>query len=150
MAIDPKTYVKKEGGGADDSAAVVDPRGTAVTAHSPQALFTAPIVLERTKKGKKKGKRYTSGTKGLQQLALGVSKAAYRSANSFADGFRVFSKQSNKSARRRRDGLIRDSLRNASSGFAEGLTELGRAPGEIARRISSRNVWRTFRIFTLS
>lgn len=151
---DPKIQVKRgqEGSGTpiDEAvAAIVDPRGTPVSANAPQPLFTTPVILERKRKGKNK-KRYTSGTKGLQRLTLGWSKAAYRSANAFAEGFDTFSKRSDKSARRRRDGLIRDSLRNASRGFADGLGELGRAPGEIARRISGRAVWRTFRMFTLS
>ncbi len=108
------------------------------------ALITTPLVLERWKKKKKK--KYSRGTKGLQRLTLGVSDALFRTANSVARGTRTFSKRSNKSARRRRDGLVRDSLRNASRGFANGLTELGEAPSEIARRIGTGQVRRGFRV----
>jgi hypothetical protein len=152
MAIDVKEGKKShESGGtqAGETATVVEPRATPVNPHGPPPLFSTPVILERKKKGRNK-RRYTSGTKGLQRLTLGVAKAAYRSANAFAEGLQTFSKRSNRSARRRRDGLIRDSLRNASSGFADGLNELGRAPREVTRKISGRAIWRTFRIFTLS
>jgi len=118
---------------------------------SPRALITSPVimVLKRGKSAKKGSrKRYSSGTKAFQRLVLGVSKAAFRSTNSVAKGLKTFAKDSNKSARKRRDGIIRDALRNASSGLSDGFTELGRAPGEIARRVSSRRVWRTVRTFT--
>jgi len=116
---------------------------------SPDALLTTPMILVREKSGRKRSrKRYTRGAKGFQQLALGISKAAFRVTNSVAKGLGTFARESNKSGRKRRDGIIRDSLRNASSGVSDGLTELGRAPGEVARRINSGRVWRTVRVFT--
>ena len=116
---------------------------------SPQAIITTPMILKLGRSSKKSSsKKYTRGTKVFQRLALGVSKAAFRSTNSVAKGLETFAKDSNKSARKRRDGMIRDSLRNASNGVSEGFTELGKAPGEIARRVSSGQVWRTVRIFT--
>jgi len=110
------------------------------------ALFTAPVVIERLK-GKKRKKKYTKGTKGVQRLAVGVSDAVFRSANSVAKGAKTFSKRSKKSSRKKRDGLVRDSLRNASRGLSDGLTELGKAPNEIAKRISTGQVRRTLRVF---
>ena|ERR1700741_4437312 len=110
------------------------------------ALLRTPIVLEPLK-GRKRKKKYTQGTKGLQRLTLGVSDALYRSANSVSRATKTFSKRSKKSARKRRDGLVRDSLRNASRGFANGLIELGEAPNEIAQRIGTGQVRRTFRAF---
>ena len=155
--MDIKYNVKKGtevgASGTDEPApATGDDRGKpgGVTVRHPQPLFATPIVLERKKTRGKGKRRYTSGTGGFQRLTLGLTKGAYRAANSFAEGLDTFSRKSNKSSKRRRDGLIRDSLRNASSGIADGLAELGRAPGEVARKIRTRDVWRTFRFFTLS
>jgi hypothetical protein len=150
--MDIKHNVKKgEAGLSGTDEPTPTPVVPPVTVRYPQPLFATPIVLERKKTGGKgKRRRYTRGTGGLQRLTLGLAKGAYRVADSFADGLDTFSKQSNKSSKRRRDGLIRDSLRNASSGIADGLAELGRAPGDVARKIRTRDVWRTFRFFTLS
>jgi hypothetical protein len=108
------------------------------------AILRTPLVYSL--KSRKRKKKYTSGTKGFQRLALGLSDALYRSSNSVSRAARTFSKRSNKSARKRRDGLVRDSLRNASRGFANGLTELGEAPYEVARRIPTGQVRRTFQV----
>jgi len=119
------------------------------TKKSDGALFTTPIVIEPVrKKGKKKKKKYTRGTKGIQRLALGVTDALYRSANSVAKAEKTISKRSKKSSRKKKDGLVRDSLRNASRGIGDGFTELGKAPNEIARRIGTGQVRRAFRVFT--
>jgi len=115
-----------------------------------QALIVTPVFYERKRcRDKKKGKRknrYSKGTKGFQKFLLGASRAAYRTANSFANGFNTFAKRSDRSARRKKDGLIRYSLRNASRGFQDGLDQLGKAPNAIAKQIGTNNVRRGFRI----
>lgn len=111
-------------------------------------VLTVPIVIERAKRKKRNKKKYTQGTKAIQRLVLGISEAGVRSSNSITKGLRTFTKRSKKSSRKRRDGLVRDSLRNASIGFSDGMNQLGRAPYEIARRVGTGRIWRTFRAFT--
>ncbi len=108
------------------------------------------IILERRKKSKKgrKKTKYTRGTKGGQKFLLGLSEAGYRVANSFSEGLNTFVKRSKNSQRKKRDGLIRYSLRNASRGISDGLTELGKAPEEITDRIGTGTVWRVVRVVT--
>jgi len=108
-------------------------------------LITSAIVVRRGKKGGRK--RYTSGTKAGQRLGFGFTKAGYRVFNSFADGMKTFVDRSDDSRSKRKDGFVRDSLRNASRGIRDGFTELGRAPSEIADRIGRRQVWRIARTF---
>ena len=124
------------------------PEGAARKGDAP--VFTTPIVIEavKTKSGKKKKRKYTRGTKGVQRFTLGLAEAGSRVANSFGKGSRRFVKESKKSSRKRKDGLVRDSLRNASDGFSDAANEFGKAPGEVARRISTKQVRRTFRILT--
>jgi hypothetical protein len=139
MAADIKAEVK------------IDPKQkstpSTVDQWSPVAPQALPRVMKLEKVRTSRTKRYSRGTKDFQRLALGLSKAAYRSTNSVAKALRTFADDSNRSARRRRDGIIRDALRNASNAFSDGVTELGKAPGEVARRVSSRRVWRTVRPF---
>jgi|SwirhirootsSR1_FD_contig_21_1834016_length_1030_multi_4_in_0_out_0_2 hypothetical protein len=113
------------------------------------AMFTAPIVMTLDRRSSKKGrKRYSQGTKGTQRFLFGVSKAGFRVSDSFSRGFDTFVKRSNRSARKRKDGYVRDSLENASRGVGKGLSTLGRAPYDVARRIPTRVVWNTFRVLT--
>ena len=110
-----------------------------------QQLIASPVYFTRKKKKSKK-RRYTKGTKPFQKLILGASRAAYRTANSFSEGFDTFAKRSKRSARRRRDGLVRDSLRNAARGFSDTAREFGKVPWPIARQIGTKNVRRGFRV----
>jgi hypothetical protein len=148
MASEVKTDVKQETKRSGES---VDASSTGhVGGVSAHAVITTPLLLKRDKSGGAKGKKkYSRGTRGVQRLLYGVSKAAYRSTNSFAEGLDTFVKKSNKSARKRRDGLIRESLRNATKGVADGVAELGKAPEEITKRIGTRRVWKLFRVLPL-
>jgi hypothetical protein len=111
---------------------------------SEQAVITVPIVLTRNTR-KRRRKRYTKGTRGQQRFILGLSEAAYRLTNSLSKGFDTFNDRSKRSRWRKRDGLERDFFRNASRGVNDAFNELGRAPGELARRVSTRRVAKTFR-----
>jgi hypothetical protein len=112
-----------------------------------EPLLTTPIVIEPVRGKKKKKRKYSKGTKGVQRLAQGVTDALYRSANSVAKADKTVSKRSKKSARKKRDGLVSDSLRNYSAGVSDGFKELGKAPNEIAKRIGTKRVRRTFKAF---
>ena len=112
-----------------------------------QAVLKSVIVLKVQKSGKnKKKKKYSDGTKGLQRFEYGLSRAAYRVSNAFAEGTKTFSDRSKKSARKRKDGLVRDSLRNFGKAVSDGVKEISDAPDEVTRRISTRRVWKTIRI----
>ena len=111
---------------------------------SEQAVITVPIVLTRNSR-KRRRKRYTKGTKGQQRFILGLSEAAYRATNAVSKGFDTFNDRSKKSRWKKRDGIERDFLRNASRGVRDALYELGKAPGELTRRISTRRVAKAVR-----
>lgn len=109
-----------------------------------QPLLTTPMYFDyrggrRRGRKRRRSPRYSRGTRAWQRLTFGSERAGYRIANSFARGLRTFVRRSDRSRRRRKDGLLRDQFRNASRGFSTALNELGRAPGEIAWRIGTRN-----------
>src|SRR6476661_3333750 len=72
-----------------------------------------PVVYEkRTKKGKRK-KKYSRGLKEPQREERRVSRAAERIAQAVVDGLSEYRDRRDKSARRKRDGAIKDAVRNA-------------------------------------
>jgi hypothetical protein len=148
MASEIKTDVKQEPKkGGEYAEASSAGHGGGVSAH---AVITTPLLLKREKAGDGKAKKkYSRGTRGVQRLLYGLSKAAYRSTNSVSEGLDTFVKQSSKSSKKRRDGFIREALRNASKGVADGVAELGKAPEEITKRIGTRRVWKLFRVLPL-
>lgn len=116
------------------------------TLHSAGAILTSPVILTLGKGGKKKRKRYSRGTKSSQRFLYGLSKAGYRVSDSFTSGLNLFVKRSNRSAKKKRDGLTRDSIRNASRGLGRGIRTLSRVPDDLTRRGGTRFIWRTFRV----
>jgi hypothetical protein len=148
MATDTTRGSTKVSEQTETKTTVSGPEGQATyrTQSSEQQLLDSPVYFDRRKKKDKRRRRYSKGTKPWQKLLLGASRAAYRTANSFARGFDTFAKRSNRSARRRRDGLVRDSLRNAARGFNDASREVGKAPWAVARQIGTKNVRRGFRI----
>lgn len=145
------TDKKPEGSTADQRAGGEQPKSSV----SPQAVLTTPMIFQREKSqkerdGKTGKKRYTKGTKSFQRLILGTTKAGFRVSNSLSEGLNTFVKRSKKSARKKRDGLLRDSFYNASRGFADGMAELGKAPREIAARVGTGRVRRILRIFPIA
>lgn len=147
MATDTTTTTKK-------TTSVDTPDGTAKTqvevTQSP--LWATPIIVRREKK-KKRGRRnrkrkYSRGTKNTQRLLLGVSKAGYRVANSFARENKTIFKRSKRSSRRRKDGIVRDAFKNFSRGLNRGTRQLGKAPWPVAKRLNTKSSWRFLRAFT--
>jgi hypothetical protein len=116
----------------------------------PQPLLKTPVVFHavRRKKRREGRKRYSGGTRQSQRFLFGLSRAAFRTANAMSKGLDTYTRRSEKSMRRKRDGMVKDFLRNTSRGFADAAEELGRAPEEIAWRISTKTVRRTFRFLT--
>ena len=142
----------------EDQATRGVPNSAAFQSGEERRLIALPVVMKLEKRKSRDDdddddddwdddEEYSEGTKGAQRLTLGVSKAAYRTANSFARGFSTFADRSEESSRKRRDGLVKDILRNSSKAFEEGMNEFGKAPDEIAKKISSRTVTRMFRLF---
>jgi len=105
-----------------------------------------PIVVEIRKGRRRRGrKRYTRGFRDIQRFAYGGSRALYRFANGFASGFDSFRSRSNRSSRRKKDGLVRDSLRNGARAFSRSARQFGRVPYELAREVRTRRFWRAGR-----
>ncbi|MES1243969.1 MAG: hypothetical protein ABUT39_20365 [Acidobacteriota bacterium] len=115
-----------------------------------QVALAEPIVLKK----KKRKKRYSRGTKGAQRLGVGLSRASYRLSDAVAEGLDTFYRQSNKSSRKKKDGFARDFLENSARGAEDLFKEAGKAPGEVAKRLGTRRIWRQarplFRLLPLS
>jgi len=150
MTLETKPESKKLADGGEEAVTTSAKVSLSATA-SGKPLIATPIVFHSKRRDDDdddKNRKYSRGTKATQRLTLGISKAAYRTAKSFSSGLSTFSDESDKSSRKRKDGMVRDSLRNASKAFEDGVNELGKAPDEIARRISGKAITRVFRTFS--
>ena len=115
---------------------------------APPALWATPIVMKREKSRKKRKQKYSRGTKGLQRLVLGFAEAGSRVAGGANRSAKNWVRRGKRSQRKRRDGLMRDSFKNAGKAFRKGSKEASKAPDEITRRFNTRRGWRMVRVVT--
>jgi hypothetical protein len=115
-------------------------------AGSTQVVLMSPIVYDfRSNKNNKKRKKYSRGLKNVQRLEDGLTLASKRLGRSVDRGFGNYRKRRNKSARRKKDGAIRDWVENSSGGFSNGLRVASDAPYDVARKLNSKRFGKQFR-----
>jgi len=107
-----------------------------MTTTDPQLIdLTQPNVISVKKKKKRK---YSRGLRDVQVAGRRSSKISARVMRSVSDGFDEFRKASDKSARRKRDGVIRDFGLNSAKGMGRSLRESSRVPLEFAKALDNR------------
>lgn len=135
-------------GGATSSEAAVGQPSRPV-----QYVLTTPIVYDFKRRGGRGKKKYSRGLKDIQRLEDGLSQAARRLGRATERGLDTYRTRRNKSARRKKDGPIRDGLENVSIGFGRALRVASDAPYDVARKVNSKKFSRqlrnTIRLFSL-
>jgi len=101
-----------------------------------------PIVI---KSGKKKKFKYTRGLGDFQKTSRRASKVAGKMARASAKGIETFRKASDKSARKKRDGALRDFGLNAAKGVSKSLRVASSTPYDIAKAFDRRSSRRLIR-----
>ena len=99
---------------------------------------TGVIVLKRGKKKKKR--KYSRGLKQPQIAGRRGLKAASRITRAISKGIELFRKRSNKSSRKKRDGMLRDLAVNAGRGAGRTLRVASKAPLNLARAFQGKGL----------
>lgn len=127
------------------AAAPAAPAGT--PAAPAELAFSKPVVLRRKKKKRKRKKKFTRGSKDTQALSHGIVRGASALYEGGYRTFRVLDKKSNKSARKYRDGGIRDLLKNSALAADKGLSTAAKAPYKVLRQVQTKYALRQTRPF---
>ena len=103
-----------------------------------------PIVYEyRKKRGKK---RYSKGKKDVQILERGFSRSLERVADAVGDGLGRYRRRRNRSANRKKDGAIKDFVKNVGRGTEKALRTGSKAPTDLTRRVTWKRLKRATRL----
>jgi hypothetical protein len=100
----------------------------------------APVTVDATKKGKRK---YTRGLRDFQKWERGYAKASRRIGQAIAAGLDTYLERRDRSSYKRRDGAIRDALKNWSKGITKSLRKASGAPYDLFKAINTKPVRRT-------
>jgi hypothetical protein len=103
---------------------------------------TRPIVIGARKKKKRK---YSRGLRDLQVSGRRMTKVSGTVTRAVSKGLRAYRKASDKSARKKRDGAIRDFGLNAAKGASKLLRSSSSVPYDLARAMNRRGLRRSMR-----
>lgn len=106
------------------------------------AQVAEPQVVVTTKKRKRK---YSRRLRDVQEIDRAMAKASWRLNQAVADGFDTYRKRSDHSARKKRDGAIRDGIENWARAMGKTMKKASSAPSDIARAFSSKRMKRRIR-----
>ena len=111
-----------------------------------QYYLTAPLVVyDYTKKKKRNRKKYSRGLRVVQRTEDGLTLAGRRFGDAVESGFRSYRKRRNKSARRRKDGPIRDIVRNTAGGLSRFFSVGSDIPYDVGKKVNNRRFGKQFR-----
>jgi hypothetical protein len=116
--------------------------GEPYTPRAGQPGVTAEDDGVTTTKKKRKKKYSSKSSRDFQEMGRGLSKGAFRMAYAVAIGLDTFYRNQNKSARKRKDGMIKDVMLNTARGLRDAGAEAARAPYDVYKRV---DVWRQAR-----
>jgi hypothetical protein len=92
-------------------------------------------VRAKSGTGKKKKIRYSFGLGTIQHLERGATRGLETTSKGAARTFTEYSDRSDKSARRKRDGAIKDGIENWTKAISKGMRIAGDAPYDFFRQL---------------
>ena len=98
------------------------------------------IVLKRGKKKGKKKRKYSRDLKKAQIAGRRGLKGTNRIVRAVSKGLALFRKRSNKSSRKKRDGMLRDLTLNVGRGAGRTLRVSSMAPLQLAKAIQGKGL----------
>lgn len=108
-----------------------------VESTSSESDWNEPIVLTLKKK-KRPRKRYSKGLEEIQRMERHLTRASYRAARATEKGISYYRKLNLKSARKKRDGVLRDFVPNTGLAMSRAMREASPIPFDIARAMNTK------------
>ena len=105
-------------------------------AMSMRSVPYAGVTVVKAKKKKKKRKKYSRGLRAIQELEVAGTKSSRRLTKALDRGLSTWITARNKSARKKRNGALRDSLKNSSKSMRQVLKQSSQAPTDFLDEFS--------------
>ncbi|WIG95681.1 hypothetical protein [Myxococcus sp. SDU36] len=100
-------------------------------------MVASDVVVERTLEGKRKRKT-GKGLKNLDRAHDNVSRALEHLSAAVSDGLLTYRKEQKRSAEKKKDGALRDVMRNSGKAMSDGLKTLSKVPRDISRTVDTK------------
>jgi len=105
--------------------------------------YVKPIVVKL--KGKKKKRKYSGSLKPMQKGMRTSTKASDKFLNALSAGLTKYRKRQDRSSRKKKDGALKDWVRNTASGLGTTLRKSSKVPSIWAKSMTRRQTRRGVR-----
>jgi len=117
----------------------------------PQVILQESVRVKGAGKRKRK-RRYSVGLGTIQHLERGITRSLETVTKGVARTFSEYTERSDNSARKKRDGALRDGIENWTKALSKGMRIAGDAPYDFVRQVNrgpgSKQVRDTIRLLT--
>jgi hypothetical protein len=103
-----------------------------VTGHSPASTESLKSV-----EAPKEKRRYSRRMRGSQEIERGVSKAAASLGDAVAATFNSYKDRSNASSFKKRDGAVKDGIKNWTKAYGKGMKKASDAPYQVVKAVNT-------------
>jgi len=116
------------------------PAEETITGHAPAS--TATLATPEVTRPRR---RYSSRTKGLQEAERGMTRAAADLGEAIATTFRTYKKRENASSYKKRDGAVKDAIKNWTKATGKGMKEASDVPYHLVKSMNGSKASRQIR-----
>lgn len=116
--------------------------------HNGGQMVTQERVVEHRLTPEKKKKRKTSkGLKRLDKAHDNVSRALADLSSAVSDGLKTYRRKQRSSAESKRDGALRDLMKNSGKAMSDSLKTLSKVPKDLTRTLDNKRNRKQVRAF---
>jgi len=115
-------------------------REETVTGHAP-----ATTESLRTPDAPKEKRKYSRRMRGGQELERGLSRAASSLGDAVAATFKSYKDRSRASSFKKRDGAVKDALKNWTKAYSKGMKKASDAPYQLVKAVNSNKASKQIR-----
>jgi len=116
------------------------PKEETVTGHAP-----ATTESLKTPEAPKEKRKYSRRMRGGQEIERGVSRAAASLGDAVAATFNSYKDRSRKSSFKKRDGAVKDALKNWTRAYSKGMKKASDAPYQLVKAVNSNKASKQIR-----
>jgi hypothetical protein len=116
-----------------------DPAATPVaasTAAVPEQAVLAPAAVVVVKRQRKR--RYSRGLKNPQRISRRLTRASHKLVRAVSSGISTYRDREDRSSRRKRDGAIKDALKNWARAMGKTMRKSSNVPYDVARAFDTK------------
>jgi hypothetical protein len=123
----------------DEAAPAAEPAATTV---EPKYLSSSAVVVIKKRKSKR---RYSRGLRNPQRISRRLTRAQHKLVRAVSSGISTYRDREDRSSRRKRDGAIKDAMKNWARAMGKTMRKSSGVPYDVVRAFDTKPNRRSLR-----